>query len=134
LSTPTLETPKRGDIFWAELPPEESVGNEQRERRPVLVISSNVVNDALREEGCVAIPLSRQVHKAATARNIRIIISEQQKPIEPGTTGSKGDSVALTEQIRFVSRDRMDAKRVAYVTPFALGRVEAAIRFVLAIP
>lgn len=132
MSDPNLDTPQNGDIFWADLPSDESVGSEQEGRRPVLVVSTNLVNDALRESGCVVVPLTTKLHKAN--RHFRIRILEAHKRTEPGTSGSKGDSVALTEQIRFISRDRMDAKRVAAISPVAVAAVEGGIKFVLGIP
>lgn len=133
MSTPELQTPKRGDIFWADLPEDESVGNEQKGRRVVLVFSSNKVNDALKQEGCVVVPLTRQVHKEN--RYFRIRILESYKIPEQGHSREvAGDSLALTEQIRFISRDRMDARRVASLNPLALAAVESGVKFVLGIP
>ena len=133
MSTPELQTPKRGDIFWADLPEDESVGSEQRDRRVVLVFSANLVNDALKQEGCVIIPLTRQIHKVN--RHFRIRILEAYKIAEPGHSREvAGDSLALTEQIRFISRDRMDAQRIASLNPVALSAVEAGVKFVLGLP
>jgi mRNA-degrading endonuclease toxin of MazEF toxin-antitoxin module len=125
-----LDTPKRGDIFWADFPPIETIGNEQEGSRPVLVISTDLINDALRDNGCVVIPLTKQIHKAN--RNFRIRILEKHRIAEPNAPQVlKGDSVALTEQTRFISRDRMGDKRIARVTTLALGAVETGVKFVL---
>lgn len=133
MSTPELQTPKRGDIFWADLPEDESVGSEQKGRRVVLVFSSNKVIDALREDGCVVVPLTRQLQKSN--RHFRIRILESYKIAEAGHSREvAGDSLALTEQIRFISRDRLDAQRVASLNPLALAAVEAGVKFVLGLP
>jgi mRNA-degrading endonuclease toxin of MazEF toxin-antitoxin module len=122
-------TPKRGDIFWADFPPIETIGSEQEGPRPVLVISTDLINDALRDEGCVVVPLTKQTHKAN--RHFRIKILAAHRIAEPKARILTGDSVALTEQTRFISRDRMNEERLARVTPVALGAVEAGVRFVL---
>ena len=126
------QNPKRGEIYLADLPEDESIGSEQKGRRPVLVFSADKVNDAV-DSGCVVIPLTRKIEKAN--RNFRIRILEAHKIPESGYEKMmSGDSVALNEQIRFLSADRMDAKRVAVITPLALGAVESGVKFVLGIP
>jgi mRNA-degrading endonuclease toxin of MazEF toxin-antitoxin module len=120
--------PERGDIFWASFPTYQSTGSEQRGNRPVLVVSADKINQSGMPI-CVVVPLSTQVHKAN--RQFRILIPENQKIPEPGTSGCPGDSVALTEQIRSISTDRLDAQRVAKVKPAATAAVEAGIKYVL---
>lgn len=98
----------------------------------MLVFSADKVNDAI-DSGCVVIPLTRRIEKQN--RNFRIRVLESHKIPEPGYERMmSGDSIALTEQIRFISADRMDGKRVAVITPLALAAVEAGVKFVLGIP
>jgi len=96
----------------------------------VLVLSVDAVNRAI--PVCVVVPLSHQLDKAN--RQFRIRIVESGKINESGTKGSPGDSVALTEQIRCISRQRLDPKRVAYLKPVALAAVEAGVKYVLGLP
>jgi len=130
VSTPAKDTPRRGDIFWADLPIQDSVGSEQRGPHPVLVLSVNIVNDHL--PICVVVPLSSKLHKEN--RQFRIRITAAEKTQEPGTKGCPNDSLALTEQVRCISRNRLDPKRVARATPIAVGAVESGIKYVLGIP
>ena len=130
MTTPALDIPKRGDIYWANLPVVEGVGSEQYGRRPVLVVSVDIINKAL--PVCVVVLLSEQLHKEN--RHHRIKILETQKVQEPGTKGCPGDSLALTEQIRCISRKRLDPKRIATVKPLGVAAVEAGIKFVLGLP
>jgi mRNA-degrading endonuclease toxin of MazEF toxin-antitoxin module len=123
--------PQRGDIFWADLPNTDSVGSEQRDRRPVLVVSATKLNEAL-PQVCVIVPLTTNLNKAN--RNFRIRILEAAKVNEPGTSGCSGDSIALTEQVRCISRDRLDEKRIARAKPVAVAAVEAGLKFVLGLP
>lgn len=133
--------PLRGDIWWADFPQYEGKGSEQEGKRPVvilspkpldvLVISVDSINVKL--PICTFVPLSAQVHKAN--RQFRILIPESQKIQELGTKGSQGDSLALTEQTRCISIERLlDQKRVARLKTEALGAVEAGVRFILGIP
>ena len=118
---------KRGDIFYVELPEHESQGSEQHGRRPCVVVSANLIND--RFNIAVVVPLSSVVTKAN--RQHRILIPEQHKLAEPGTCGCPGESIALCEQIRMVSKMRLDNVRVAHLTATAMGSVEAGISYVL---
>src|SRR2546428_9875031 len=107
------DTPQRGDIFWADLSSKESRGSEQHGRRPVVVVSVNSINSSIPIS--VIVPLSRKLHKANNRH--RILVRESEKVQEPGTGGCNEDSLALTEQIRCISRDRLDGTRVARLTP-----------------
>ncbi len=120
--------PKRGDIFWANIPP--TVGSEQHGRRPVLVVSVNAVNSGL--PVVVVVPLTAKIQKAN--RNFRILIPDSQKIQELGTSGCTGESLALTEQVRVMDKFQLDDRRVARLVPAAIGAVEAGLRYVLGIP
>jgi mRNA-degrading endonuclease toxin of MazEF toxin-antitoxin module len=107
-----------------------AVGSEQYGKRPVLVISIDNINSSL--PICVVVPLSEQLHKAN--RNHRIRIPESEKIQETGTRGCPGESLALTEQVRCISRERLDPKRVARLKSVAVAAVEAGVKYVLGIP
>lgn len=83
---------------------------------------------------CIIVPLTGELAK--TPRQFRIRIPRAEKVDVPGTTGCPGDSLALTEQIRVISIDRLDARKgkVAHVTPQAIAAVEAGIKYVLKLP
>lgn len=139
MSTPTSQlAPRRGEIYWAELPELESVGSEQRGRRPVLVMSEVLVVsvDNINRDVpiCIIVPLTGVLTK--TPRQFRIRIPQAEKIDEPGTGGCPGDSLALTEQIRCISVERFDKRKgkVARVTPQAIAAVEAGIKYVLKLP
>lgn len=106
------------------------MGSEQHGRRPCIVVSVNILNDRLGV--AVVVPLTSQTQKAN--RQHRILIPESQKITEPGTNGCPGESVALCEQVRIISKARLDNIRVAHVTPAAIASVEAGLAYVLGIP
>src|ERR1019366_4473523 len=82
---------RRGMIFWAEIggaraPETEALGSEQLKMRPWLVVSRDQVH---RIPIAVVVPLSTQLHKAASAdfRGYRIRIPEadiQRFTLAPG--------------------------------------------------
>jgi len=124
------DIPRRGDIFWAKLPLTASQGSEQYGDRPVLVLSIDAINSSL--PIAVVVPLSERLHKANNKYRIRI--PESEKIQESGTAGCKGESLALTEQIRCISRDRLGDKRLARLTPSAVAAVESGVAYILGIP
>lgn len=125
-----MPSPQRGDIFWAEVLKSETRGSEQFNRRPWLIVSKTILNSRI--PVVVAVPLSTRVEKQN--RWFRILVPAREKTAESGTNGCPGDSLALTEQIRVLSVERLDAVRAARVTSKALAAVEAGIAFVLDMP
>jgi mRNA-degrading endonuclease toxin of MazEF toxin-antitoxin module len=123
-------TPQRGDIYWIEIEESQTSGSEQHGCRPWLIVSLDSIN--ARFPIVVAVPLTTQFHKIEGARQFRIMIFETQKIQEPGhPKGCRGDSLALTEQIRVLSTDRLPSQRAARLAPKAIDGVEAGIAFVL---
>lgn len=130
MSTSQQPTPKRGDIFWADLPPHQSTGSEQYGKRPVVIVSADSIN--VQFPIAVIVPLTSNISKENRRHRIRIL--EAHIINEAGSTSTIKESVALTEQIRCVSRDRLGSNRVAKLKPPAIAAVEAGIRYVLMIP
>lgn len=121
--------PQRGDIYWLEIKKEQTLGSEQYGYRPWLVVSANSIHGL---PVVVAVPLTSELHKIEGARQFRILIPEKEKIQEPGhTKGCPGESLALTEQVRVLSAERLPPQRAARLTERALGAVEAGIAFVL---
>lgn len=124
------QRPQRGDIYWLEIPKDQTEGSEQFGYRPWLVVSVNSINAQL--PIVVAVPLTSELHKIGNARQFRILIPESQKIQEPGNPkGCKGDSLALAEQVRVLSIERLPSQRAARLQERAMGAVEAGIAFVL---
>ena len=118
----------RGDIFAVRLNPIE--GHEQAKTRPCVVISTDRINRA--GGVVVVIPLPRQGAETADKKH-RILLTEQDKIQEVDTPGCGGNSVALAYQIRAVDPAKrfMETKRRAHLTTAALGKLEAALVYVL---
>jgi hypothetical protein len=80
----------------------------------------------------VAVPLSMKAHKQN--RQFRISIADSEIIREPGNTSlMPAERIALTEQLRALSVDRLEFPRAARLTDTALYAVEAGIAFVLEI-
>ena len=120
--------PQRGDIYWVNVPKKHTVGHEQYKRRPWLIVSNNAIAPL---DIVVGVPLSFQVQKKN--RYFRIAILASNIIHEPGSTNplDPGDRIALSEQVRVLSVDRLEQPRSARVTDTALFAVEAGLVFVL---
>lgn len=121
--------PLRGDIFWVKIPANHVVGREQFKRRPWLVVSSNSIHTIPDLDLVIGVPLSQKVHKQN--RQYRILVTEQNVLLEQGSTLVSCDRVALTEQVRALSIQRLEFPRAARLTTTALYAVEAGVAFVL---
>jgi mRNA interferase MazF len=106
---------RRGEVWWVRLDP--TVGSEIAKARPCLVITSNVLNE--RRRTVVVIPLSTS--------------PRANPPLTVPVTCSGRVSVAVIDQIRAISKDRL-AKRIGLVGPAELRVVEEAICAVLELP
>ena len=119
-------TPQRGDIFWVQLPQGQSIGSEQHGTRPCVVLSASIISAHM--PIAIIVPLSSQLHKGN--REFRIRIPQSEMIPDPGCT-CPDESIALSEQVRCISRDRLDARRVGRLKPVGLAAVEAGVKYVL---
>src|SRR3974390_3221638 len=114
--------PQRGDIYWLEINDKEVKGSEQHGYRPWLVVSVNNINSQL--PIVIAVPITSELPKLENARLFRILLPEGHKVQEPGhRKGCPGDSLALTEQVRVLSIERLPKQRAARLTERGIGAV-----------
>lgn len=85
-------------IFWADLEPTK--GSEQAGRRPVLVISTEEVNQAL---PIVTILSLTSIKPGRRVYPIEVLLKAE-------TTGLTKDSIAMAHQIRAISKERLGEK------------------------
>jgi len=83
----------RGDLYCADLNP--TVGSEQGNRRPVLIVQNDAGNE--HSPTVVVVPLTRNLRKSPLPTHVRIAKSY----------GLETDSLALVEQIRTIDRSRL---------------------------
>ena len=107
---------RRGDVLYLHLDPVE--GSEQGGTRPVLVISSDVLNEAL-PVLTIAVITSRKTD--------RVFPSEVLVRAPEG--GLPKDSKVLLHQVRTVAVSRVE-RRMGSVRPETLDEVHEALRIV----
>ncbi len=111
-------TPSRGEIWLADLDPAR--GHEQAGRRPVLIISDDLLNHS--EAGLAFItPLTTR------RKNIPSHVE-----IAPPEGGARRRSYIMCEHTRSVSHERL-AERWGAVSPETLAQVEYRLRLLLAL-
>lgn len=94
----TEQTPKRGDIYYANLQYQGT--HQQTGRRPVIVIQNDIGNRF--SPTTIVIPLTSKRKKRYQPTHVLIEANE--------TNGLSMDSIALLEQIQTISKDWLDSK------------------------
>lgn len=108
--------PRRGDVWLAELDPVR--GREQGGTRPVLVVSTDLVNDGPSDLVFI-LPLTTR------DRNVRSHV-----PVVPPEGGLTRLSFVLCEQLRVLSQERL-RRRYGPVDSSTLAAVELRLRYLL---
>ena len=103
---------RRGDIWWVRLDP--TSGSEIAKTRPCLILSSNILNE--RRRTVVVVPLSSA--------------PQPSPPILVPVRCEGRDAVAVTDQIRAVSKERLD-RRMGTISSEHLEAVEHGVRDIL---
>jgi mRNA interferase MazF len=87
-------TLRRGDVYWAELRPRS--GSEQRGRRPVIVVSHQIFNDAEAWRSIIVVPCSTSTAQRRRAATV--------VPLPRGMGALPESSVALCHQVTTLDR------------------------------
>ncbi len=106
------KTPGRGEIWWARLDP--TIGSESNKTRPVLVVTSSVINE--RRHTVVVVPLSTTA-RVAPPLTVRVKCSGRLV-------------VAVIDQVRAVAKERLN-ELIEALSPEYLRDVEEALRQIL---
>lgn len=104
------------DIYFCSLDP--TIGSEQRGFRPVLVISNDAVNHA--------IPVSTVIPLSSVKEGAKIYPTEVILPAQ--VTGLDRDSVAMLQQIRTLSHERLKKRVAQLADEEARERARCALR------
>lgn len=108
--------PKRGEIYIADLNP--AFGREIHKKRPVLIISSDVLNQI--SSTVIMLPLSSIVPRFIGPDIVKLSRVE----------GLNKDSIILISQIRAIDRTRL-SKRIGKITDDKIEEIEDALKLVL---
>jgi mRNA interferase MazF len=109
---------RRGDIYQVDMEPIR--GAEANKARPAIVVSHNMLNEAVAELGygvITVVPL--------TSNTKRVL--QFQTLLRANDTGLPSDSKTLTEQVRALSFERF-IHRVGGLNAELLARVDADLR------
>ena len=109
---------KRGEIWWADLPP--PTGSEPGYRRPVLVLQSDSFNRS--KIGMIVV--------AALSTNLDLARAPGNVAVSPQETGLDRESVINVTQILSADK-RLFSERIGRVSDRVMHRVEEGIRLVL---
>lgn len=112
-------TIKRGDIVYADLSP--TVGSEINKRRPVLVVSNNANNRAA--STLTVLPITSSLTR----------IFPFEVALSCADSGLPKDSKAQAQQIRTISKERIQSRPVGRLAAAKLQEIDAAIRLHLAL-
>lgn len=105
---------KRGDIFYANLSP--TIGSEIAKCRPVLIISNDINNKAATT--ITILPITSNVMKVYP---FEVFISKSE-------SGLSKDSKIQAQQIRTISKQRLQGKQVGSITSEIMNLVDLAIK------
>jgi mRNA interferase MazF len=109
--------PNRGEIWLADLNPTR--GHEQAGARPVLIISTNMLNHGPADL-VFMLPLTR------TDRRIPIHV-----PIDPPEGGVSARSYILCDAVRSIARERLGSRAWGSVSSSTLRKVEDTLRILM---
>ncbi len=97
----------QGDIYWVFAKDLDIDGSEQQKSRPYIIVSRTLVNRL--GNNVVGVPLSTKVLKASAHR---VYVPLQMMVKEPTCTRTMSDSVALTDHIRVLDKNRLEQPRM----------------------
>lgn len=104
--------PRRGEIWWVRLDPVS--GSEIAKTRPCLILSSDILNE--RRRTVVVVPLTSS--------------PEPRPPLLVPVSCDGRDVVAVTDQIRAVSKERLE-RCMGIISAGHLESVEQGVREIL---
>ena len=113
-----VAAPRRGEIWWAELPAPR--GSEPGHRRPVVIVQSNPFNESRIQTVVVA----------AITSNLRLADAPGNVRLRPADSGLPKASVANVSQILTVGREFL-AERAGSLPAAAMNRVADGLKLVL---
>ena len=112
---------RRGDIYLADLNPTQ--GSEQSGKRPVIIVSRDAINE--HSPVVIVVPITGAENKRK--------LYPTHVSLKSGTAGLTKDSIAVTEQVRAITKTRL----TAIVGQLELDRmrvVSAALKIAMDLP
>lgn len=97
-----------GEIYWVTIDPAQTVGREQHSRRPFVIVSRLRINRS--GNVVVGLPLTTTGTDRPSHPPHRIFIPASEITCDVGLKGGIQNSIALTDQVRALSHDRLESK------------------------
>ncbi len=110
---------KRGDIFYANLSP--TIGSEIAKRRPVLIVSNDINN--LVANTITVLPLTSNIIRVYP---FEVLINKDE-------SGLIKDSKVQAQQIRTISKQRLEGDKIKCLSAEKMALIENAIKLHLQI-
>jgi mRNA interferase MazF len=107
---------KKWSIYWADLNP--VIGSEQAGKRPVLVVSNNIVNKIL--------PVVTILPISSVKETVKVYPTEIFLPME--ISGLPKNSVAMVHQVRTVSKQRLGSECSSISNEKTMHKINSVIR------
>lgn len=99
---------KQGDIYWVDIPQSHTIGSEQYNRRPYVVVSRTQVNRS--GKTVVGVPLTTAAVMDVSQPPHRIVIPAKEIVRDVQFTGEIKDSIAKTDHVRVLDKTRLNKK------------------------
>jgi mRNA-degrading endonuclease toxin of MazEF toxin-antitoxin module len=97
---------KQGDVYWVDIPPNQTVGSEQYDRRPYVIVSRTAINKVCRT--VVGVPLTTSVGPTKPIQHpLRVLIPVREIVKDVGYSGEIKISLAKTDQVRVLDKSRL---------------------------
>jgi len=118
---------KQGEIYWVDIPQSQTVGSEQYNRRPYLIVSRTSVNRVC--ETVVGVPLSTAVDLTKPMKHpFRVLIPAHEIIKDVLYNGEVKVCVAKADQTRVLSKARLE-KRMGVLSSTAIAAVSVGLAF-----
>ena len=114
---------RRGDVFWATLEPRS--GSEQRGTRPVVILSTDALNEIPTWSSVVVVPISTSPSQMKR--------SHISVPLPQGAGGLPAACVVLCHQVTTLDRSKL-GKRLGALSPEQLAAISEGLRLSLGMP
>jgi mRNA interferase MazF len=108
---------KRGEVYWADLVPRS--GSEQQGRRPVVIVSRDGFNEALRWRSLIVVPLSTSATQRRRGPSAILL--------PHGAAGLRRESVALCHQVTTLDRSKF-TQRIGELSLVELNLIEDGLK------
>jgi mRNA interferase MazF len=109
-----LKKMKRGEIYFANLDP--TVGSEIKKKRPVLIVSNNANNKVATI--ITVVPLTSNTKKVFPFEVV----------LEPKDSGLSKSSKAQCNQIRTISKVRIEGRKAGIANDGIMSQINSAIK------